>query len=1014
MPKQILHQDEKINSILERFMQYLETPEAKGHISSIKKEIKEVNDMMKVLTKMDKGSDEFTELVLYGLLPYGKSAKAKRLSTFPSFQDIKVFFKGLKRTYTDKEWNFLANLIFDLCKGFQDDSKKLSNLVKNFTKEKYSWRIQCGSITPILFCINQDYPVVNNRVINTYWAIQELLGKDKNLSQKLFDYPSDVEKLTEMVDSLGLKLLKDKIYLDLFCFWYHEYTLKEEADRDETEEEKVVKIKDEEKTMRDIDYTEFIKKINLGDLVKLRPHSLRNPERIKIRQILENSEKGKWVIPHFQRYFDWKKENIKGFIEAIFNDYYVGAFLLWDTDKNPPVGIQAVKGTFKDTNLRPDSIILDGQQRITSLFYSISAPNINDFEEKNLWKDTKIYREHPIYFYIDFKNFLEGESEIIKTLNIKIEREKSFSLMLFPLSELNNYNEWLFEFQQFVIDKSGDAKKVLQIVEIIRKKLSHLLDGFEIPYISLPETMGIDQVTEIFEGINSTGIKLSVFDLLIARLYKYDVRLRDLWDKTIEAYPNIERYSRVIDKIPIYILQALSLIYEKNSSCKKKDILDIYENVYSSSKRSFKEDWEEISKWMNFAIIKLEEDFGVKDEKEMPFAPTIPILTALLKTISEKENKAECYKKIEKWYWSVVFTNAYSQSVDSQLTSDFKELKKWFDKSEDIPKVIKTLQREVGQLFLREIYSKSNAKYGGVMSLVALEGANDFDTGQKLNDFRDKNDKDHIFPRAHFNTHSNVNSVLNMTWMSEDTNRKVKRFDKPSEYIKEYIKKHGGEQEVIKILKSHLINKTAYEYLKEDNFEGFLLEREKEVLRKIAETVGVENINSILPIAQEEKLSIEDYIKIGETDTIEFKSSVRWDFAKNIVNKDLEKVILKTLVSFMNGRGGILIIGVSDDGKILGLENDFNQLKKKNIDGFQQLIVSLVNDYLDPEFIEYLDIEFEKKDNKDLCLIKVRPSAKPVFMKENQDKEFYVRSGNTSKRLDSRETHNYIKLHWGN
>ena len=151
MVKQILHSDEKINSILEGFMQYTETPEAKRHISVIKKEIKEVSDLMKTLSKLDKKGDEFTELVLYGLLPYGKSSKAKRLSTFPSFQDIKVFFKGLKRNYTDKEWNLLANLIYDLCNGFQNDPKKLNILVKNFTDQKYSWRIQCGSITPILF-----------------------------------------------------------------------------------------------------------------------------------------------------------------------------------------------------------------------------------------------------------------------------------------------------------------------------------------------------------------------------------------------------------------------------------------------------------------------------------------------------------------------------------------------------------------------------------------------------------------------------------------------------------------------------------------------------------------------------------------------------------------------------------------------------------------------------------------------------------------------------------------------
>jgi hypothetical protein len=360
------------------------------------------------------------------------------------------------------------------------------------------------------------------------------------------------------------------------------------------------------------------------------------------------------------------------------------------------------------------------------------------------------------------------------------------------------------------------------------------------PYVALPDSMKLEQVTDIFEQINTKGKLLSVFDLLIARLYKYDIGLRNIWDATEKKHLKISSYSKTIPtKIPIYILQAMSLLYEKTSTAKRADILDIYKKVYDSPERDFEKDWSDISDYMSKAIEKLEnmrDGFGVKNANELPFAPMLPVITALLKVIENKDNKSECYKKLNKWYWSAVFTNAYSSAADSRMTQDFKELRTWFDNDSEIPKTISQMIKELSTMDLRDIQSKSNAKYKGVMSLLALEGAKDFDTSQTLENARG-NDKDHLFPKSSksgFGSHKFINSILNMSWMSDDTNRKIKRFKKPSVYVKEFImEKYKNEDEFKDVLRTHLINERSYDYLVSDDFENFIIEREKTIIEKL-------------------------------------------------------------------------------------------------------------------------------------------------------------------------------------
>lgn len=609
----------------------------------------------------------------------------------------------------------------------------------------------------------------------------------------------------------------------------------------------------EEAKLEDFNIIEFCKEIEIDRFSSIKFHSLWDPERIKISSIIYECNKNNRVLPNFQRYFDRTKDRIRWLLESIFKDYYVWSFLLWKNRKSE-VWVQPILWVKKET-IDQTHIILDWQQRITSLYYAIKAPDIS------LKRQDKV-----TYFYINFYNFLKDDwwKEIIEYHDRKFSLQDTYNKLLFPMYELENYNIWLDWLEEHMIDQfNWDIdifKKWAKIKTIITNKLKHIWDGFEIPYVSLPDTIWLYQVSDIFEQINTKGKPLTIFDLLIARLYKYNIELRELRDITVKKYSNIHRYYKEwkIDNMPIYILQAISLLYEKNSSTKKQDVLDIYTKIYENWETSFENDWEDISKYMNIAIERLENFrwYWVKNERTLPFEPMIPVLSALLKLVDERNDKKECYKKIDKWYWASIFTNAYSFSADSQKTLDFRELKRRFDDNEFKPKFMEIIEREIDNLYLIDVQKNRSAKYRWVLSILAMQWAKDFNTWQTLENAKE-NDKDHIFPKVFQSedwSHKKINSVFNMTRLSSSTN-KSKLDKKPSVYIPKIIneKYEGNEQEFKKLLNTHLIDDKAYDALISDNLQNFMEIREKNIVMKIKELVWLSENNSVESLIVPEK-----------------------------------------------------------------------------------------------------------------------------------------------------------------
>lgn len=154
---------------------------------------------------------------------------------------------------------------------------------------------------------------------------------------------------------------------------------------------------------------------------------------------------------------------------------------------------------------------------------------------------------------------------------------------------------------------------------------------------------------------------------------------------------------------------------------------------------------------------------------------------------------------------------------------------------------------------------------------------------------------------------------------------------------------------------------------------------------------------------------IEELIESGENERVEFKSSIRYDYFRKTTNRELELAIAKTIVGFMNAKGGKLIIGVDDDGNVLGLEKDFKTLKHKNRDGYEREIFRIISTQLGHEACFSNHISFYKLNGEDVCVIAVEPSKKPIYVSDTENTTFYVRTGNATYPLTVKEAVDYLE-----
>lgn len=236
---------------------------------------------------------------------------------------------------------------------------------------------------------------------------------------------------------------------------------------------------------------------------------------------------------------------------------------------------------------------------------------------------------------------------------------------------------------------------------------------------------------------------------------------------------------------------------------------------------------------------------------------------------------------------------------------------------------------------------------------------------------------------AYFNSWGNVH---NERWIEEN------RESLEKQYFGQYIA---------------VINKTVIDAA--DTKEALEKRIEERQIRRFLTTIR--QIGEFRPISE--------LVKLAESNTLDKKASLEWEFVQNRRSPDTKFKALKDIVAFLNTEGGYLLIGVDDKtGNILGLENDLSLLQKNSLDEFEQKLNHLIRDYIGFSFFSYIKIYFEKVDNKDVCAVRVQKSDQPAFLKrkEKKDKDkdevkflFFMRANNGSHPLNPEEMCKYLK-----
>jgi len=163
------------------------------------------------------------------------------------------------------------------------------------------------------------------------------------------------------------------------------------------------------------------------------------------------------------------------------------------------------------------------------------------------------------------------------------------------------------------------------------------------------------------------------------------------------------------------------------------------------------------------------------------------------------------------------------------------------------------------------------------------------------------------------------------------------------------------------------------------------------------------------PVALLEDKSLAQLLAGGEGQFLEYKSSLMWDYRKQAVNKELYEPVMKNLAGFMNTAGGWLLIGVDDEGQVLGIEADFTGMKKKDVDGFENVFNTAFGNMIGIENRQYVSLSFPQQEGKTVCQIGVQPAPHPVYLTFGGKEEFYIRAGNGCQALSVRKATQYIQ-----
>lgn len=639
------------------------------------------------------------------------------------------------------------------------------------------------------------------------------------------------------------------------------------------------------------------------------------PDHVSLTALVSRLKEGRFTIPDFQRDFEWMPWDIQDLMRSVFLDYFIGSLLLW---KAKPENIDALacEPLYGYTGgASPEHIVLDGQQRLTAMYYAFCAPDVPAPNRANRY-----------LYFIRVDRFMEEATDEAfvydwtrRAVRVWESKAKQFEQHMFPLRTIGESGwalaDWVREYEAYWREKAASADdsddadlaaKNAEQARLFGQYLKDITEQYQVAYIELDRDLALDKVCDIFTQINSKGIRLDIFDLINALLRPKGLGLKKLWR---EAAPRLDFIQS--DRLNVYVLQIMSILLQSYCSPKYLYYLlpgqarairgpsgTLEKQVLVPTTDAFQEQWQRAVGALERAIelLRHPHEYGAVSTRYLPYVSILPAFSALqvASQALAPSDRLQAQQKIRKWYWASVFTNRYSGAVESTAARDFIDVQAWFADDDLVPGLIPEFEARFKSLELRRETRPGASVYNGIFNLLVLRGARDWMTGL-VPQYGDLDDH-HIVTRDWGRTQDMgtlVDTILNRTPLTADTNRNVIGSRLPNEYLPDLIAKNG-EETVRAILESHFISAHAQEILLHkpftpSDFDDFIAERQRTIQQGIEDLLIKQRLGLSPQLREldEQVEKVEWRLRHVISDTLEGNSSA---LPPHVVQKTGERI----------------------------------------------------------------------------------------------------------------------------
>lgn len=453
-------------------------------------------------------------------------------------------------------------------------------------------------------------------------------------------------------------------------------------------------------------------------------------------------------------------------------------------------------------------------------------------------------------------------------------------------------------------------------------------------------------------------------------------------------------------------MQALTLLVTKargsTISCRRRDILRLRTDEYKEWADKTEQGFIEAAKFLHGQKIF--------NNRDLPYRTQLVPLAAILTDLGQEANTEGARQKIARWFWCGVLGEMYGGATETRFSQDLIDVTDWVRNDEtNMPRTIQDANFQPNRLLT--LRTRNSAAYKGIYALLMRDGCRDFLSGKPIEEaafFDESIDIHHIFPRVWCNEQgieaSRFDSIINKTALSARTNRSIGG-RAPSLYLPTLQRNAEiSANDMDEMLASHRIPAWT---LRIDDFKRFFADRAEELLERIESAMDK-------PIAREQGIftqgervddfDINSVVESGESDKVEFKSSLRMNLHTNKSDKRMELTALKTLAAFLNSDGGTLIIGVADDLEPVGIQVD----GFPNEDRMNLHLGNIVNRSMGALAMQHINISFQDYRGVRVMILTCERSNHPVYVEDESAEIFYIRSGAATSSLSISDAYIYI------